>query len=209
MCHPIWSCPPGIEASCLCAVDVPVAGSIDRHTNRDRFGCPGSGFRPLLANRDRPFHEHPIYANPNPGIPPFPDGDHRTIGRQVNEILSRLPKKRQNDEPGQRNLSRLSQKRRNDEPGQQNPSRSTRGSHGITQVNSSAKHWPSQHHYRCPAQASSSRRAAKRGQSVFIAVRSLRLGTSSIGTQQISMLSSSFALGSTVWPGFSKANTVV
>ena len=162
----------------------------------------------------------------NPGIPPFPDGDHRTIGRQVNEILSRLPKKRQNDEPGQRNLSRLSQKRqndepgqrnlsrlsqkrRNDEPGQQNPSRSTRGSHGITQVNSSAKHWPSQHHYRCPAQASSSRRAAKRGQSVFIAVRSLRLGTSSIGTQQISMLSSSFALGSTVWPGFSKANTVV
>ena len=76
----------------------------------------------------------------NPGIPPFPDGDHRTIGRQVNEILSRLPKKRQNDEPGQRNLSRLSQKRRNDEPGQQNPSRSTRGSHGITQVNSSAKH---------------------------------------------------------------------
>ena len=133
----------------------------------------------------------------------------RTIGRQVNEILSGLPKKRQNDEPGQRNLSRLSQKRRNDEPGQQNPSRSTRGSHGITQVNSSAKHWPSQHHYRCPAQASSSRRAAKRGQSVFIAVRSLRLGTSSIGTQQISMLSSSFALGSTVWPGFSKANTVV
>lgn len=128
----------------------------------------------------------------NPGIPPFPDGDHRTIGRQVNEILSRL-----------------SQKRRNDEPGQQNPSRSTRGSHGITQVNSSAKHWPSQHHYRCPAQASSSRRAAKRGQSVFMAVRSLRLGTSSIGTQQISMLSSSFALGSTVWPGFSKANTVV
>lgn len=145
----------------------------------------------------------------NPGIPPFPDGDHRTIGRQVNEILSRLPKKRQNDEPGQRNLSRLSQKRRNDEPGQQNPSRSTRGSHGITQVNSSAKHWPSQHHYRCPAQANSSRRAAKRGQSVFMAVRSLRLGTSSIGTQQISMLSSSFALGSTVWPGFSKANTVV
>lgn len=145
----------------------------------------------------------------NPGIPPFPDGDHRTIGRQVNEILSRLPKKRQNDEPGQRNLSRLSQKRRNDEPGQQNPSRSTHGSHGITQVNSSAKHWPSQHHYRCPAQANSSRRAAKRGQSVFIAVRSLRLGTSSIGTQQISMLSSSFALGSTVWPGFSKANTVV
>lgn len=128
----------------------------------------------------------------NPGIPPFPDGDHRTIGRQVNEILSRLPKKRQNDEPGQ-----------------QNPSRSTRGPHGITQVNSSAKHWPSQHHYRCPAQASSSRRAAKRGQSVFMAVRSLRLGTSSIGTQQISMLSSSFALGSTVWPGFSKANTVV
>lgn len=43
----------------------------------------------------------------NPGIPPFPDDDHRTIGRQVNEILSRLPKKRQNDEPGQRNLSRL------------------------------------------------------------------------------------------------------
>lgn len=128
----------------------------------------------------------------NPGIPPFPDGDHRMIGRQVNEILSRL-----------------SQKRRNDEPGQQNPSRSTRSSHGITQVNSSAKHWPSQHHYRCPTQASSSRRAAKRGQSVFIAVRSLRLGTSSIGTQQISMLSSSFALGSTVWPGFSKANTVV
>ncbi len=128
----------------------------------------------------------------NPGIPPFPDGDHRTIGRQVNEILSRL-----------------SQKRRNDEPGQQNPSRPTRGSHGITQVNSSAKHWPSQHHYRCPAQASSSRRATKRGQSVFMAVRSLRLGTSSIGTQQISMLSSSFALGSTVWPGFSKANTVV
>ena len=66
VCHPIWSCPPGIEASCLCAVDVPVAGSIDRHTNRDRFGCPGSGFRPLLANRDRPFHEHPIYANPKP-----------------------------------------------------------------------------------------------------------------------------------------------
>ena len=59
------------------------------------------------------------------------------------------------------------------------------------------------------AVANSSRRAAKRGQSVFMAVRSLRLGTSSIGTQQISMLSSSFALGSTVWPGFSKANTVV
>ena len=29
----------------------------------------------------------------NPGIPPFPDGDHRTIGRQVNEILSRLLKR--------------------------------------------------------------------------------------------------------------------
>ena len=209
MCHPIWSCPPGIEASCLCAVDVPVAGSIDRHTNRDRFGCPGSGFRPLLANRDRPFHEHPIYANPKPRNSAIPRRRPSHDRRQVNEILSRLPKKRQNDEPGQRNLSRLSQKRRNDEPGQQNPSRSTRGSHGITQVNSSAKHWPSQHHYRCPAQANSSRRAAKRGQSVFIAVRSLRLGTSSIGTQQISMLSSSFALGSTVWPGFSKANTVV
>lgn len=145
----------------------------------------------------------------NPGIPPFPDGDHRTIGRQVNEILSRCPKRGKMTNRDSEICPGCPKKRRNDEPGQQNPSRSTRGSHGITQVNSSAKHWPSQHHYRCPAQASSSRRAAKRGQSVFMAVRSLRLGTSSTGTQQISMLSSSFALGSTVWPGFSKANTVV
>ena len=42
-----------------------------------------------------------------------------------------------------------------------------------------------------------------------MAVSSLRLGTSSIGTHSISMLSSSLARGMTVWPGFSNANTVV
>ena len=181
--------------------------SIDIRTGTDS-AVPVRDFGLFWRTGTGPSMNTPIYAIQNPGIPPFPDGDHRTIGRQVNEILSRLPKKRQNDEPGQRNLSRCPKRDEMTNRIAESVPVHTR-SHGITQVNSSAKHWPSQHHYRCPAQASSSRRAAKRGQSVFIAVRSLRLGTSSIGTQQISMLSSSFALGSTVWPGFSKANTVV
>ena len=52
------------------------------------------------------------------------------------------------------------------------------------------------HEHRAAA-ASACRRSAKRGQSVRIAVKSLRSGTSSIGTHSISMLSSSFARGTT------------
>lgn len=52
------------------------------------------------------------------------------------------------------------------------------------------------HEHRAAA-ASARRRSAKRGQSVRIAVKSLRSGTSSIGTHSISMLSSSFARGTT------------
>ena len=57
--------------------------------------------------------------------------------------------------------------------------------------------------------ANSSRRARKDGQSVRIAVSNFSLGTSSIGTHLISILSSSCAQGSTLCPGFSNAKTVV
>lgn len=72
-----------------------------------------------------------------------------------------------------------------------------------SQVRDGATHRPRS------AAASSRRRAAKFGQSVRIAVSRRRLGTSSIGTHSISILSSSLARGSTSCPGFSKANTVV
>lgn len=58
------------------------------------------------------------------------------------------------------------------------------------------RNFSNRHEHRAAA-ASACRRSAKRGQSVRIAVKSLRSGTSSIGTHSISMLSSSFARGTT------------